>query len=553
MNNVEKLLKPVPAYKHLAASKGAKGQEKEMVFHYLDEADFLAQEGGIGLEMENGEEFSSSELSHHIEKLTHWGVMCESKDHSRFTRERADREGSRYRKYNFSVGLDDTAPMLQNKITEALRVGVYPNVSTIIGAEPHIDKTVNYSKGGIEIVTQPFSLKALPILKMEIARIIHYRKMFGMMENLPDASTHLNSSLTLWGGTIDEQANTLTNFWNLLWFTKEFTMELSNRKGSGKDYADILLAIGDPMNSRREHIQDMLFVNLKDKAYAMLMETGFIGKENYISAAGSADERTKGFINTTVNAKNPVVEFRMFGNSPNPNWYIAITQWQYAAIEVSRTPWRLGLTPTEIRACALNVLVKEIYSKRETVYKEIWNHIVQMESTKQFWKEHPEYDTTPIFQLPLDMKAILAFDYGEYAPVPEEEDKKKLGQAELTSETISEESEAETSETSETLSPVEEEKQYTCCECDKIGELEEFNLEIEEDAEAGFPIRNEGNRWCNVCFRKMNPEDDEDEEEDEDEDETFFCDACGDEFLMEDQCNHDGKEVCPSCKHDLES
>jgi hypothetical protein len=541
MSKFLKALKPLPSIVIKRRVKSDNGINKEVEFHYSSEDEYIQEDShglGCGIEMECAEEFPVSRFMEIISLLSENEVMTESTKFSRF----------QMGKKNFAVPLNTGPHQTRNMILECLRVAVYPNLSTAIVAEPHFDKTVNNDLGGIEIVLAPFSLKAMPLFKVEIARILWWRKLFGFKYGCPDASTHLNTSIELWGSTPVDQKINITRFWNFIWFARDFVLEISNRKGLGEDYANALWCIGDAQGNLSKEMQDIQFMNMKNRAFNMLEEQGAVPNTAFLHAAGSGDTRLKGMFNSTVKGNNNVVEYRMVGVPDgtlkicDEDWYVAQNQYMYACIEMAKTPWNIGLTRKMCYDKALSIFLTTVYEKRHTVYSELWNLILEMKAAAPTIKKL-KMDTTPIPIEPLDIEKILAFDYSMFeTPVKAEESVFSMP----------EESRVE-------ATPIEVPNQdlfpevvynFECCDCDCKGGLEFFNLEIErrmndcdETIEEAIENSDGTPRWCNSCFEENN--------EVEDEPETFTCDECGDSFDEEQKNLYKGKKVCDSCYDDL--
>jgi len=373
MNKFQARLKPSPLLCIPDSIKAMNGLTSVIPFHYLNQEDFESNRNqGIASEFEHHLNLTRQVIIELRDKLLYSGCTGELSDYNRFVIEKNEKKGRKSFKKDFGCPGDESNIDIDKGLAKDIYLNVVQaNMSTLIPSVPVIDKTINNNTGGPEILLAPVTLASLPLLKIEITRIMHYAREFGM-KKVPDSSVHFHISADMFGGTPEEFQNTLEN---MIWFfieNPEFTEEFSGRIDDGTDMASIRYMLGDPKGDLSPVALKRRFYQSKGAGFRLLVEQGCIKRQDKMQA-GSAkmDDRIKGFFNLIIKDKYDTVEDRWSAQPENVFEYMAQYEKCFALTAFCRIQ---GIHGTE----ELNSLKRwvDYVHNRTDRYPHLWNKLI---------------------------------------------------------------------------------------------------------------------------------------------------------------------------------
>jgi hypothetical protein len=373
MNKFQARLKPSPLLCIPDSVTAMNGLTTTIPFHYLNQEDYESNRNqGIASEFEHHLNITTETLRKLRDPLMYSGCTGKMRDYNRFVvQENLKKKRPFYEKDFGHPGDEDTMQANKSLLKDIYLNVIQPNNSSVIAECPSIDKTINDGTGGPEILFSPVTLAALPLLKIELARVMHYAHQFGI-KKVPDSSIHFHASADMFGGTPQEFQETLEN---LIWFFIEnpvFMQEFSGRIDDGADLASIRYMLGDPLGELSGTAFKRKFYQSKGAGLRLLIEQGCIKRDDKMQL-GSAklDDRIKGFFNLIIKDKYDTVEYRWPASTEDVEEYMAQYEFFFALINFCKIQ---GIHGTE-ELDSLKSIVGYI-GLRKDKYPHLWNKIL---------------------------------------------------------------------------------------------------------------------------------------------------------------------------------
>ena len=321
------LYKENPAFIDTKTIRSPKGVDEHVAFAYRDIEDAITNpKQGISSELELAIKFKKSQMVTIEDFFTNIGIIGSYKDASRFNSDKRE---------------FITSPiMFKQSVINAFLSGIAGNCSSLISGVD-IDGTISGEEGGPEIKFGPVSLAALPLLKPDIERLLHYAKLVGASAETDDTSIHYHVNYGYLGSSTDEVEQTVSN---MLWFlfdNREWMREFTGRNGDGEDLANMNYFLGNLDGSLSDSGLKKRFLHTKASILDIIRSCGSIGREIRDKEV-SHDDRVKGFFNIVLNDKFSTLEFRWFGSTTDWKTYMLQYEFMYAWVNASKGNYLLA-------------------------------------------------------------------------------------------------------------------------------------------------------------------------------------------------------------------
>jgi hypothetical protein len=436
-NEFKKRLKPSPLFVDRQKIT-SNNNESEVNFHYLNENDAIENMGlCIGSEFEHAMRGSVATIKKLREPLLLNGCYGNQVGYNQFVSPNA--------KATFPLPGSERTQELNRAALLSIYISlVQANMSTALFRAPDLDKTIGKNTTyalGPEVIFAPMSKKSLPVFKMELARVLHYAKVFEC-EALEDTSIHFHIGTGLFGSNKEEFKETFQNFVWFCWENKEFIKDWSGRMGSGEDLADMLYFIGDPYGKMSLEEQKISFMMMKGLNLELFEDKGVIDRKisTDSSNSSSTDSRIKGLFNITIGDKFDTVEIRHDGTDPEfcVEEYMGKYEYYFALVNMCKIAGIHG--GKECRS--LESLVNYVVVRREE-YPHLWNKMLKDKYCLPFIEVMEEYKEGKIPTDQYNIDDLIYFNYNipeiekhfsaqeteekEEVPVDEDKNQKILG------------------------------------------------------------------------------------------------------------------------------
>jgi hypothetical protein len=251
------------------------------------------------------------------------------------------------------------------------------------------------------------SLAALPLLKPDIERTLHYAKLSSATENTEDTSIHYHVNYDYLGSTTDEIERTVSN---MLWFlfdNREWMREFTGRRGDGEDLANMNYFLGNIDGSLSYVGLKKRFINTKASILEIIKSGGCISRDIKDKEVAH-DDRVKGFFNIILNDKFRTLEFRWFGSTTDVDTYMTQYEFMYAWVNAAKQNYLIGNTETTSME-KFKAYVERNKANYPLLAKEFEFHV-------PFALEYPEYSE----------EDLLNFNYKDESEFDDEEEDEEL-------------------------------------------------------------------------------------------------------------------------------
>lgn len=385
-NIFQERFRPSPLFPVSAEISAPNGGTKNITFFFANEEDAIENANmGIGIEIEQHLNTRPSTITRMRDPLLFGKCTGKLYNYNPFVGMKGGKRNSiRERDVFAEFDIPGDAKNMATNYTDQQEIYmkvVQANNSILICEEPKIDKTINDNNGGVEIVLSPVSLRALPLVKIEIARIMHYSHLFDM-KVLGDTSAHFHVSADMLGTTPSEFENTFTSMVWFLFENKEFLEDFSGRIDSGIDMSSFLYWIGDPTNILSKETQKRRVYAAKEEGLIEIASEGFIDRRKSFQAGlARSDDRVKGLFNMVVRDKYDTVELRWFSTPESTENCMEQYEFCFAFIGFCK---RAGVHSTT--SCeSMKLFVEYVEAKKER-FPHLWNKFINYRFTKDFIK-----------------------------------------------------------------------------------------------------------------------------------------------------------------------
>jgi len=537
----------------------------KVAFHYLNEEDYERNMNqGIGSEFEHYLNIQISTIAKMRDALLFNNCTGSLTDYNPFVNGRTSTFDN--------PGGDRNMNINKSQLREIYLKVVQANNSSVLSEEPKIDDTINGNTGGPEITFSPITLASLPLMKIELTRILYYAKLFDG-KILPDTSIHFHISADMLGDTDTAFSQTLQN---LAWFYFEndkFMESFSGRIDSGVDLVSLRYMLNDPLCELTKEALKRRFYEAKGLAIAELMSGGNITKKkNFHLGAAKSDDRIKGFLNLTVRDEYDTLEIRWFGSTLDPEVYMARYEFCFAIIALCKLSGIHGTMGCE----SLKSLV-DMVADRKHIYPHLWNAFLQNSYTVALISEN---ERTPVNTISYEDVIEKVIDYSIYdepfvkkysEPTLYEEntDETEVGRTQKIMALIQEPEKVEaepTEEGSPKLENIEElgevmppvvplvTYKYMCVLTGyKSNEINEFVLTVKDEYVQAIHYRDhdlneEGSdyqlkeEYCHRCSCTIEADEDDGCPNSEYHEDQYYCDDCYEAILEEEDAEEEEEE-----------
>lgn len=251
---------------------------------------------------------------------------------------------------------------------------VMPNTS------PIIHECVFDGSCGPEMIMLPVSKAALPMFKIELAKVCHHLRLIGAEEQGRGAGIHFHMDKTFWGEEIHEQYRNIENFYMFLRYNAQFINEFSYRGVRDERSVDFeSMILGDTENAQ--------MMILKMKAAKMELAEAFT--QGRCNREGSFNGHY-GIANNVTNANNlPLHEIRIFGSTLDVDRIMSFKEYIHMLPEVVKqlnydfntVDWKNDIERS------LNKFVDYLIENREE-YPHLFNNLKNNSFTEDMLKDY---------------------------------------------------------------------------------------------------------------------------------------------------------------------
>lgn len=188
-------------------------------------------------------------------------------------------------------------------------------------------KDVHYDPTcGPELGISPVSLKALPVFKYELARILNNAVICSCMDKGRGAGVHLTADYRLFGEGQERRRN-LNNYYLFSYYNANFITELSNRPVENEDMADFHVSVIG--NTTNENMKMLRAISAKHD----FVDTIMSNKNNRTGPFTS----TYGVANHVSQANGlPLLEIRIFGSTTEIDVLMSYLEYVFCVSEFSK-------------------------------------------------------------------------------------------------------------------------------------------------------------------------------------------------------------------------